>query len=164
MSRSIDNTDDIIDSRDVIKRIEELQAEREDLQTDLAEIEEELEDERKKHAAAGTDFVEREEIEARIKAAKEALAEWEEDNGEELKNLTDLAEQGEGYGDWDHGEALIRDSYFKEYAEQLADDIGAIDGNANWPLSCIDWDQAADELKMDYTSVEFDGVTYWMRS
>jgi hypothetical protein len=27
----------------------------------------------------------------------------------------------------------------------------------------IDWD-AANALKTDYTSVEFDGVTYWLRS
>lgn len=78
--------------------------------------------------------------------------------------LKALADQAEGYaGDWRHGAQLIRDSYFKEYAQELADDIGAIDRNARWPLSCIDWDQAAKELQMDYTSVEFDGVTYWVR-
>ena len=33
-----------------------------------------------------------------------------------------------------------------------------------WPYSCIDWEQAAEELQQDYMSVEFDGVTYWMRA
>ena len=32
-----------------------------------------------------------------------------------------------------------------------------------WPNTCIDWDQAAGELKMDYSAVDFDGVTYWIR-
>jgi hypothetical protein len=28
----------------------------------------------------------------------------------------------------------------------------------------IDWEQAAYELKQDYTEVNFDGVSYWIRS
>lgn len=27
----------------------------------------------------------------------------------------------------------------------------------------IDWERAAEELRMDYTAVDFDGVTYWVR-
>lgn len=63
-----------------------------------------------------------------------------------------------------HGESLIRDSYFEEYAEQLADDIGAIDRNAKWPVNCIDWEKAARELQYDYTEVDFDGEAYWIRA
>lgn len=50
-----------------------------------------------------------------------------------------------------------------EYAETLAEDIGAIDRNAGWPLMHIDWEAAADALKMDYRQVDYDGVAYWMR-
>ena len=83
---------------------------------------------------------------------------------DELDALADLASEAEGYtSDWVYGEALIRDSYFEEYARELADDIGAIDANASWPLGCIDWERAASELQQDYTSVDFDGVTYWTR-
>jgi len=116
---TIDNTADVIDSRDVIARIEYL--------TDLAE-------------------------------------DCDYDEVQELVALEALASQAEGYAaDWHHGEALIRDSYFTEYAQQLADDMGAVPDDAAWPLTCIDWQQAARELKMDYTAVEFDGVTYWIR-
>lgn len=59
---------------------------------------------------------------------------------------------------------LIRDSYFTTYAEELADDIGAIDRDARWPLNHIDWEAAASELQMDYTSVTLDGIDYWIRS
>lgn len=59
---------------------------------------------------------------------------------------------------------LIRDSYFTEYAEELANEIGAIDAEAGWPTRHIDWDAAARELKYDYTSVTLDGVEYWVRS
>jgi hypothetical protein len=122
MAREITNFDDIIDSRDVIERIREL--------------EDELEN-------PGLD---------------------QEDREAELSKLRELADQCSGYGDWDYGSTLIRDSYFGDYAMELADDIGAIDANATWPVNCIDWDQAARELQMDYTSAEFDGVTYWLRS
>lgn len=65
-------------------------------------------------------------------------------------------------GDWLPSHA-IRDSYFTDYAQKLADDIGAIPKGVTWPMTCIDWDMAARELQMDYTSVEFDDITYWVR-
>jgi predicted lipid-binding transport protein (Tim44 family) len=88
----------------------------------------------------------------------------QQEEAAEYRALQALQEEAEGYcDDWRHGATLIRDSYFKDYAQELADDIGAIDRNAKWPLDCIDWEKAARELQMDYTSVEFSGVTYWVR-
>lgn len=87
----------------------------------------------------------------------------------ELTTLTRLLDDLKGYGgdeqwcgDW-YPITLIRDSYFQEYAQELAEDIGAINSDATWPNNCIDWEQAARELKVDYSTVEFDGVTYWYR-
>lgn len=115
----VSNTDDVIDSRDVIARIEYLEGDVDALDADQLH---------------------------------------------ELAALRELAEQAAEYAaDWKYGETLIRDSYFQEYAEQLAEDIGAIDSSATWPNNCIDWERAARELQMDYTSVDFDGVTYWVR-
>jgi hypothetical protein len=65
-------------------------------------------------------------------------------------------------GDW-YPVTLIRDSYFRTYAQELAEDIGAIDSNAQWPAYCIDWERAARELQYDYTSCDIDRVTYWYR-
>lgn len=88
---------------------------------------------------------------------------------EELEALADLLDEMKGYGgdhewrgDW-YPVTLIRDSYFQDHAEELADDIGAINREASWPHNCIDWARAARELQQDYTAVEFDGVTYWYR-
>jgi hypothetical protein len=135
--REISNSDDVIDSRDVIARIEELEEERQSIIGDTAED----------------------------TAAR--LVEWDEDNAEELRALKSLADEASGYAaDWQHGETLIRDSYFEDYAQQLADDLGlmqGLDGGLRWPFTCIDWAQAARELQQDYTSVDFDGVTYWIR-
>jgi len=64
----------------------------------------------------------------------------------------------------DNEPVMISDDYFTAYAEQLADDIGAIDSNAEWPLNHIDWEAAADELKADYTEVAFGGTDYFHRA
>jgi len=145
MAREISNSDDIIDSRDVIKRIEALESERE---TAGEEAEEDVpEDER--------DGTER----------AEAETEWDQtEDGEELTALKKLADEGESSPDWSHGETLIRETYFEDYARQLAEDIGAIKGDETWPLSYIDWEAAANALKQDYTEVDFDGVTYYIRA
>lgn len=125
---AISNSDDIIDSREVIARIKELEAERE---------------------------------------ASDDPEAWEQSGSpeaDELVVLTGLAEEGESAtSDWPYGAALIRDSYFKTYAQELSDDINGARGLAVRPFNCIDWDEAARELQMDYTAVEFDGVTYWTR-
>ena len=118
MTQVISNSDDIVDSRDVIARIEDLESDED----------------------------------------------RDKDEQDELDALIALRDEAAGYApDWEFGEALIKDSYFEAYTEQLADDIGAIDSNATWPLNCINWDLAASELQLDYTSVEWDGVAYWIR-
>lgn len=84
----------------------------------------------------------------------------------DLAPLLALADEGETLADWEDGVQLIRDDYFVTFAQEFANDIGAIDEDATagqWPLYCIDWERAARELQMDYTPVEFDGVTYWAR-
>lgn len=102
----------------------------------------------------------------------ETIEEYENDDELDNDDVTDLREllselAGNGgahqwRGDW-YPVTLVRDSYFGDYAQQLAEDIGAIPEDFSWPASYIDWDAATDALQMDYTSVEFDGVTYWYR-
>jgi hypothetical protein len=93
----------------------------------------------------------------------------DQDEADELQALTELLAELKGNGgdeqwngDW-YPVTLIRDSYFREYAVELADEIGAVDSNAGWPNNCIDWEEAARELRMDYSSVEYAGITYWYR-
>jgi hypothetical protein len=106
---------------------------------------------------------------ARIEELEEAQAGLyiEEDEFEELNTLSELMIGMRGYGgdeqwrgDWYPG-SLIRDSYFEDYARELADDIGIVTNGQGWPNSYIDWEAAAAALQMDYTPVEYDGVTYW---
>ena len=157
MANTISNYDDIIDSRDVIARIEELEGEREALDYAFTTAYEDWQ------AIPRGDDGDAEAHAAQIRAERD-LKNWEDDYGAELAALQALADEASGYAaDWKYGETLIRDSYFRDYAMELADDIGAVPDNAQWPTTCIDWDQAARELQMDYTAVDFDGVTYWVR-
>ncbi len=66
--------------------------------------------------------------------------------------------------EWNYGVQFIADDYFESYARELAEDIGAISKDCQWPATCIDWERAADELKMDYSSVEFGNYTYYYRA
>ena len=143
MSRHIEvsSADDVIDLRDVTERIEALEAEWED--------------------ATGDTFADYtlSEDDLAVGLGAEAAREFAL-----LRDLlTELCDSGGDHqwrGDWYPG-SMVRDSYFTDYARELAEDIGAIDRNAAWPLRCIDWDEAADQLKVDYSTVDFDGVTYW---
>jgi hypothetical protein len=164
MSNTPDNSDDVIDSRDIIERLETLTDERADLDTALTAATEAVEDYGTEDDTSDADADHAALLSAQTDARAE-LAQWDEDNAEELKNLTDLNAEGEGAGDWQHGETMVRDSYFETYAQELADDCGMLNSKGDsWPYTCIDWERAARELQQDYTSVDFGGVTYWLRS
>lgn len=79
-----------------------------------------------------------------------------------LSNLKGYGGGEQWRGDW-YPITLIRDDYFEDYARELAEDIGANDRNAPWPCQYIDWEAAADQLKGDYSMVEFEGDSYWYR-
>ena len=59
---------------------------------------------------------------------------------------------------------MIPEGNFKEYAQKLADDLGLTSKGDSWPLNCIDWDEATDELASDYSTVKVNGTTYLFRS
>jgi hypothetical protein len=122
----LDLTADIIDVRDIIARIEEL---------------EELQD-------AGEHL---ETPDCELTMLRTLLEELKGMGGDE-----------QWRGDW-YPVTLIRESYFRHYAQELAEDIGAVDHNASWPNNCIDWDHAAGDLKLDYSALTIDGETYWTR-
>lgn len=101
-----------------------------------------------------------------IRAAKRCVDKFTDDKDvdqEYISKLRDFLKECEEYmEDYPDGVA-INDDYFVRYAMELAEDIGALKGSEQWPLNCIDWDEAASMLKTDYTEVEFDGATFWVR-
>jgi hypothetical protein len=100
-----------------------------------------------------------------IRDDEEPIEEFTEELQEELLILVAVAEEGKYSPDWKYGESLISDIYFEDYAKQLAEDITDYrESEAQWPYNHIDWFEAAQELQNDYTSIDFDGETYWIRS
>lgn len=85
------------------------------------------------------------------------------DLNEQINELKDKLKEMESITDYvDINKMLINDDNFEDYARELAYDI--YDIHDNWPFDCIDWKQAADELRSDYYSVKYDGETYWYRA
>lgn len=145
----ITNYQDVIDSRDIIARIEELEEERQGLLDQIEDLE-------------GEDLTGEEQ--ESLEEAKSSLTEFDEsEEGQELKTLQNLAEQGEGSADWQYGETLIRESYFTDYCEELVGDIGDLPREIPSYI-VIDWDATAENIKADYSEIDFDGVSYYIRA
>lgn len=68
-----------------------------------------------------------------------------------------------GCGEWNHGETLVRYSYFSQYVQDMLEDCGTVPSDMPWYVS-IDWDKTADNIRSDYSVAEFDGVEYLFRS
>jgi antirestriction protein len=64
---------------------------------------------------------------------------------------------------WDDMGPLIAECDFAEYAEDFACDIGAVNEDNSWPNSYIDWERAARDLAMDYSMVDWEGTSYYVR-
>ncbi len=87
----------------------------------------------------------------------------DEDEAERLRALRDLRD--EIGSEWSYGETMIPVEDFEDYAQELADDIGAWPHpEASWPLTHIDWAAAARKLAHDYTQVEWEGRSYYVRT
>jgi CHAD domain-containing protein len=108
------------------------------------------------------DFIDSRDVLSRISELEER-ADLDSEEQVELDALHKLAEKGEGVEDWEDGATLIRDDVFTDYAKDLAEDLGGVPTTHTWPHYCTDWGWAARELKHDYTCIDFDGVTYWVR-
>lgn len=134
---TISNRDDVLDSRDIINRIEELTAER-DACSMIRE-----------------DGTEESDPQGWADQYPEAAA--------ELAALDAFRDEAEQYSaDWDYGATLIRDSYFTDYAKELLTDCGDLPKDLPWYV-VIDWDATAEHIKSDYAEASFNGVTYWVR-
>lgn len=124
------NIEDVIDVRDIMARVEELEDERDN-------------------------------------TPDEDAAQWElSDESKELAALESILEDLKGCGgdeqwrgDW-YPVTLIRESYFTDYTEELVCDCYDV----KLPdFVHVDWEATAREVKIDYSTVEIDGVTFFYR-
>jgi hypothetical protein len=130
--KEITNSEDVIDLRDVTDRVEHLEQLRQSGPVDLGD----------------DNDTDQDVLFAELASLESLLDELRGNGGDH-----------DWRGDW-YPLLLVRDSYFEDFARQEAEDLDLIKSDARWPYTCIDWKRAARELQMDYTTVEFDGVTY----
>ena len=134
---TVDLSADYIDVRDIIARVLELRAERDEYNEKMG--------------------------------SPDAWDGVPDGEPKELVMLEDILSELAGYGGDEEFDGdgypvqLIADSYFQEYAQDLAEECGMVDTNARWPMTCIDWEQAAEELQMDYSNILICDYTYWYR-
>ena len=151
--------DKILDTRDLQKRLEELEGLRNALQSAIAELDAHKLKERPEDEDG------QDEYDDDMLDLERAVNDCHLDFGEEEESeLAELETMRDEISEWRHGETLIRDDYFEDYAMQLAEDIGIIKRSMPWPTCHIDWAEAASALQMDYSTVDYQGETYWYRS
>lgn len=170
--KTISNTDNVIDSRDIIERIDQLTGDFQDLvgAIESAETDEERE---MAFSALATWLIGNTDIVPDLKTLEDLafddVSEWaESDDAHELKALLALADEADCSPDWLYGETLIHEDYFTDYIEELINDCYELPKEFNfndwpWRHMTIDYEAAADEAKQDYIEVKFDGATYYIR-
>jgi antirestriction protein len=130
--------DDVIDVRDIIERLEELEAL---LDEYLAKHD---------YSCIGD------------------WAEISPEEHKELSMLVALMEEMAGYGgdeqwrgDW-YPLTLIRESHFTDYVQEMLEDCGEIPKDLPHYIH-IDWQATARDVQVDYTPIDVDGATYFYR-
>jgi hypothetical protein len=144
--------DEVLDSRDIIDRAQEL------IESYLPTFNE--------HILAT--YPEAEEIDESDALHDEPFLDWLKSKGDdeealELIALIEVWRECENYSDWSYGEVLIRDDYFTDYTTEMLKDCGYIPHDMPSWIE-IDYEATADNVKVDYSQVEFMDNTYWIRN
>lgn len=126
---------DILDSREIEERIEELTAEfLEATETDPADT----------------------------MSADDWAFGLSSDDAQELAGLIELRDKLSHVPDWSYGETVIREDEFADYCKEMVIDCGyAPNDFPEWLV--IDWEETADNLREDYSEATVNGVTYLAR-
>jgi hypothetical protein len=78
-----------------------------------------------------------------------------------LEELRDNGGDEQWRGHW-YPSYLVQDAHFMDYARELLEDCGTIPRDLpSWVE--IDWVATARNVRIDYTPISIDGVTYWYR-
>lgn len=100
---------------------------------------------------------------------EEEIQSWKEGFEDELKEIEEidtLEDEINSYaGDnFDDGVYLIDEDDFEEYCEDYLEGCGYFGNDfPQWIKNNIDWSGIAEDMKQDYSGVEFRGTTYLYR-
>ena len=149
----MDFTENIIDTRDIQDRIDEINDDIDTLENEISDLSEEVDEldednEDDKH-----------EIDLKLDDIEDKKGQIE-DLQEELSMLLDVQSE---VPEFRHGETLIHEDYWVEYVQALCEDCGYI--SKDFPCWIeIDWEATAKNVATDYSTIELDGNTFYFRS
>ena len=101
-----------------------------------------------------------------IRFEEEEIQSWKEDWLDEIVAITDIErlEDEIDSSEWEYGLQLIEEDEFQDYCEELMEEFGYI--NKDTPQlvkNNIDYEGIAEDMKVDYSEVDFRGITYLFR-
>lgn len=99
-----------------------------------------------------------------IRFEEEEIESWKEDWLDELKQIEEIDNIENECSEFSFGCTLIDEYDFEEYCEELVDDCYDIKDVPNFIRNNIDWSGVAEDLKVDYSEVDYQGKTYLFRA
>jgi len=147
---SVSSNDNFIDSRDVEMEADQYQSDIDDKQEEINDTTEELDEARE---------IDDDEAIADLDGKLANLQDELTDLKEESESILELHEECENYA---RGGSLINESYFTEYCEEFAYDCGEISRDSSMS-QYVDWDRYAEDSKMDYTTITFEGTDFYVQ-
>lgn len=82
---------------------------------------------------------------------------------EELQKLRAIEEECKQYNsDWEYDALLIAESSFVDYVKDMLTDCGDIPKDIPQYVA-IDWEQTAENIKVNYVPIQIEGSTYYIR-
>ncbi len=97
---------------------------------------------------------------------EEEIESWKADWQEELDEIVEIdrVEDEVCNGEFDNGTTLISEYDFQEYCEDFTRDCGYLPRDLPFYIeNNIDWSGIADDMRQNYSEVEYQGRTYLFR-
>lgn len=101
-----------------------------------------------------------------IRFEEEEIEDWKADWEDELKEIEEINEVEDEVGsEFEYGCTLISEDDFEDYCKELLQDIGVLPDNIpSYIAYNINWEGVADDLKVDYSELDYQGTTYLFRA
>ena len=150
---------DTLDSIEIQKLYDDLVSEQEDLEQAIKDAREDL-----KLAQADYDPADGDEsVDDALTALDDAEHDLEHFITEHSGIMRDIEDAMEQVGeDWKYGIELINERYWEDFVQQDLEEMGYISKDA-WFIE-VDWKRTAENIAMDYTTVDLGDHTYYARS
>lgn len=87
----------------------------------------------------------------------------DDDEKAELKALAGLMLIGIDMEEWDSGVVLVHSTYFVDYVKSLKEETEpeVFDAMPDWVKANLDWDGIAEDMRSDFTVIEWQGETFY---